>query len=241
LKALYALVFVLVSFAAPAQTLESWIAAYHLDDLDCLGEGIPPQIIGVEVFCPAMLNDADGLATAVPNGVDDVAPGSIQPRDEGSTVNYSTGDDETLTGDETVKQGVPVPMVAPERSIEKLGEGWEDGVADIGPNEAENVPVGAIQARDQNSTINYLTGRDDKQAIDDTAEKDATPTQIIATQPSVDTVGEAKLNEADDVAVTGPRGSDDVPVGAIQPSNEDSTAANWSRSDDQSAAYDTIE
>jgi hypothetical protein len=68
---------------------------------------------------------------------------------------------------------------------------------------------GAIQASD-------LTGRDDKHG-DDTVEQDATPKQIIATQPTVDMFGEAKLDEADDVAMTGPNGSDDVPVGAFTP------------------------
>jgi hypothetical protein len=236
LKALYALAFVLVSFAAPAQTLETWIAAYHLDDLDCLGE-VPPQIIGVEVFCPPMFNGADGVATTEPNGADDA--GAIQPSDEGSTVKHSTGSDDTLTENETIKQGaIPTQIIAPERTIEKLEESGEpEGVAKIGPNDAEDVPVETIQASDQISTINYLTGRDDKQAVDDTAEQDATPTQIIATQPTVDTVGEAKLNEADDVAISGPNGAENVPVGAIQVRD----AAILSRSDDQSTAEDTIE
>jgi len=87
LKTLYALVFVLVSFAAPAQTLETWIAAYHLDELDCFGETtqqstMPPQIIGIELLCAAILNDADGIASTGSNGAEDVPVGAIQPSNE---------------------------------------------------------------------------------------------------------------------------------------------------------------
>ena len=87
MKALYALVFVLFSFAASAQTLETWIAAYHLDELDCFGETtqqstMPPQIIGIELHCAAILNDADGIATTGSNGAEDVPVGAIQPSNE---------------------------------------------------------------------------------------------------------------------------------------------------------------
>jgi hypothetical protein len=66
----------------------------------------------VEVFCPAMLTDVDGLATTGPNGADDA--GTIQRRDEGSTVKHSTGSDDTLTGNETIKQGaISTQIIAP--------------------------------------------------------------------------------------------------------------------------------
>jgi hypothetical protein len=79
-KALYALVFVLFSFAAPAQTLETWIAAYHLDELDCLGEAtqqstMPPQVIGIEQVCAAILNDADDVANTGYGGTENGATG----------------------------------------------------------------------------------------------------------------------------------------------------------------------
>ena len=70
-----------------------------------------------------MLNDADEVATTGPNGAEDVPVGAIQPRDNGSTVNYLTGGDDDLTVDETIEQGaMPAQMVATERPIEKLGE-----------------------------------------------------------------------------------------------------------------------
>ena len=70
MKALYTLVFVLFSFAAPAQTLETSIAAYHLDDLDCSGEttqqsAVSAQIIAteptIETLGEAKVNQADGV------------------------------------------------------------------------------------------------------------------------------------------------------------------------------------
>jgi hypothetical protein len=159
-KALYAVVFVLFSFAAPAQTLETWIAAYHLDELDCFGQTtqqstMPPQIIGIELLCAAMLNDADGIATTESNGAEDVPVGAIQP------------------------------------SMEK-----------------------------------YLTGRDDDLTVDDTIEQGATSAQTVVSEPTVEKLGETNLNEADDVAITGPNGAEDVPVGAIQNSRSRETRAN---------------
>jgi hypothetical protein len=62
--------------------------------------------------------------------------------------------------------------------------------------------------------------------VDDTIEQGAACAQIIATTPAL---GEAKVNEADDVAIIGPDGAEDIPVGAIQPSAENPTAAYSSR------------
>jgi hypothetical protein len=177
-KALYALVFVLFSFAAPAQTLETWIAEYLLGELDCFAETtqqstIPPPIIGIELLCAAILDDVDGVATTGFSGEEDVQVGAIQPSDEHSTAKYSTGRDDTLT-------------------------------------------------------------------IDDTIEQSAMPTQTIATEPTIERLGDAKVNEADDVAITGPKGAEDVPVGAIPPSDENSTTAYLSRSHDQLTGDNTI-
>ena len=72
----------LVFVAAPTQTLENWITAYHLDELDCLGETtqqstMPPQIIGIELLCAAILDDANGVAATGSNGTEDVPVGAI--------------------------------------------------------------------------------------------------------------------------------------------------------------------
>ena len=151
MKALYALVFVLFSVAAPAQTLETWIAAYYLDDFDCLGETtqqstMPPQIIGIELLCAAMLNDADGVATIGSNGAADVPVGAIQPSDESSTVKYSTGRDDNLTVDDTIEQGArPAQIIETEPTIEKPGEATRNEADDVvitGANDAKDIPVG---------------------------------------------------------------------------------------------------
>ena len=240
MKALYALVFVLFSFAAPAQTLDTWIAAYHLDELDCFGETtqqstMPPQIIGIELLCAAILNDADGVATTESNGAEDVPVGAIQPSYGNSTDKYLTGRDDDITVDDTIEQGASAQIVAIEPTIETLGDAKlneENDVAITGPNGVEDVPVGAIQPSDELSTEKYSTGRDDTLTVDDTIEQGAMPTQIIATEPTIGTLGEAKVNEADDVGIT-----ENAPVG--QPS-ENSTSAYLSRRNDQLTVDNTM-
>ena len=243
MKALYALVFVLFSFAASAQTLETWIAAYHLDELDCFGETtqqstMPPQIIGIELLCAAILDDANGVATTGSNGTEDVPVGAIQPSYDNSTEKYLTGRDDDLTVDDTIEQGATsAQTIATKPTVEKPGDAKlneADDVAFTGPNDAVEVPVGAIQPSDERSTAKYSTGRDDTLTVDDTIEQgDAMPTQIIATEPTVEMLGKANVNEADNVAIT-----DNVPVG--QPSDENSTAAYLSRSNDQLTVDNTV-
>jgi hypothetical protein len=53
------------------------------------------------------------------------------------------------------------------------------------------------------------------------------------------TLGEAKFNAVNHVAITGPDGAEDISVGAIQPSAENPIDS--SRSDDQPTVDDTIE
>jgi hypothetical protein len=249
-KALYALVFVLYSVAAPAQTLETWIAAYHLDELDCFGETtqqstMPPQIIGIELLCAAILDDANGVATTGSNGAEDVPVATIQPSYGSSTEKYLTGRDDNLTVDDTIEQGATsAQIIATEPTVEKLGDpklSEADDVAVKGPNDAEDVPVGAIQPSDEHSTAKYSTGRDDTLTVDDTIEQRVTSAQTIATQPTIEALGEATLNEENDVAITG-HGAKDVSVGAIQPSDENNDQLKADNTiafiEDQSALYD---
>ena len=249
MKSLYAVVFVLFSFAAPAQTLETWIAAYHLDELDCFGETtqqstMPPQIIGIELLCAAILNDADGIATTGSNGAEDVPVGAVQPSYDNSTEKYLTGRDDDLTVDDTIEQGATsAQTIASEPTVEKLGEtklNEADDVAITGPNGAEDVPVGAIQPSDKLLDGKILDRESHALTVDDTIEQGTTSAQI-ATQPTIKTLGGAKVDEADDVAITEPNDAEDVPVGAIQPSAENLTTAYSSRSDDQPTVDDTIE
>ena len=250
MKALYALVFVLFSFAAPAQTLETWIAAYHLDELDCFGETtqqstMPPQIIGIELLCAAILNDADDVATTGSDGAEDVPVGAIQPSYGNSTEKYLTGRDDDLAVDDPIEQGATsAQIIATEPTTEKLGDAELNEANDVaftGPNDAEDVPVGAIQPSDEHSAAKYSTGRDDTLTVDDTIEQGVTSAQLIATEPTIEALGEATLNEADDVGITG-HGAKDNSVGAIQPSDENNDQLKADNTiafiEDQSALYD---
>jgi hypothetical protein len=240
-KALYALVFVLFSFAAPAQTLETWIAEYLLGELDCFAETtqqstMPPPIIGIELLCAAILDDVDGVATTGFNAEEDVQVGAIQPSDENAIAAYSSRSDDRPTVDDTSAQSA-MP------TIDTLGAAKfnkADDVAITGPHGAEDVLIGAIPPSDEHSTAKYSTGRDDTLTIDDTIEQGAMPAQTIATEPTIERLGDAKVNEADDVAITGPKGAEGVPVGAIPPSDENSITAYLSRSNDHLTVDNTI-
>jgi hypothetical protein len=175
-KALYALVFVVFSFAAPAQTLEASIAAYYLDDFDCLGETtrrstMQPQIIAIEQICAALLDE-----------------GNVE------LAGANTPSDKKLTEDDTIEpSSMPPQSIAPEPTNGKLGDTMlneADDVAITGPNDAEDIPVGAIQPIYDYSTEKYLTGRDDHLTVDDTSEPGAMPAQIIATEPTSEKLGE---------------------------------------------------
>jgi hypothetical protein len=76
--------------------------------------------------------------------------------------------------------------------------------------------------------------------VGDTIEQSTMPTQIVATTPTIETLGEAKVNEADEVAIIGRNGAEDNPVGLSQPVDENSIVAYSSRSDDQPTVDDTI-
>jgi hypothetical protein len=83
---------------------------------------------------------AEWLATAGLIDAANVSVSAIQPSDENSTVKYSTGSNDKLTVDDTIKQK-PAQIIATEPTVEKLGEA--DDVASTEPNDAKNVPVGA--------------------------------------------------------------------------------------------------
>jgi hypothetical protein len=193
-KAFYAVVFVLFSFAASAQTLETWIAAYYLDDLDCFGEttqnsAMPPQIIET-----AIINNADGVASTGSDGIEDVPVGAIQPGYDSATEKYLTGGDDDLTGNDTIEQdATSAQIIATKPTIETPGDAKlneADEVAFTGPNDAEDVPVGTILPGDENSAAEYSTLRGDKLTADDRADQGRMPDQIIPTEPASETLAE---------------------------------------------------
>jgi hypothetical protein len=135
-------------------------------------------------------------------------------------------------GETTEQSTMPAQMVATETTIEKLGEVelGVDGVATATPDEAEDVPVGAIAPREDAATSEYSTLTDDEPTVAET-------TQVIAPQPGVE--NEAML-ENDDVTVTGRSDAGDVPVGAIAPRDESPSFEYSTRSDDQLTVDDIV-
>ena len=109
---------------------------------------------------------------------------------------------------------IPAQIVATEPTIEKLGEAVDEahGVTITGSKDAANVPVGAIESSDD------ATGSGDKPTVDAT-EQSTIPAQIVATEPTIEKLGEA-VDEAHDVTITGSKDAANVPVGAIEPSDE---------------------
>jgi hypothetical protein len=221
-KYLYILVFGLFSFAAPAQTLETWIPPHYLAEVDCFGETNqqgtkPSQIIGMEQFCAAMLNDADGAAITDTQDAEDIPVGSLQPSKENSTVKYSTGSDDELAADDTTEQSATsTQIIVTKPTIQTLSEAKRDGAADVAitePEDAEGILVSAVQPSEKSSTVKYSTGSDDELSLDDTTEPGATSPRIIASKPTIE-YRDAKVSEVDDVMTTGPNHSENVQVGA---------------------------
>ena len=66
---------------------------------------MPPQIIGIELLCAAILDDANGVAATGSNGTEDVPVGAIQPSYDNSTEKYLTGRNDDQTVDDTIKEG----------------------------------------------------------------------------------------------------------------------------------------
>ena len=114
--------------------------------------------------------------------------------------------------------GIPAQIVATEPTIEKLGEAVDEahGVTITGSKDAANVPVGAIGPSDD------ATGSGDKPTVDAATEQSTIPAQMVATEPTIEMVGEVVAG-ADGVDITGPNGAADVRVGAILPNDKTQT------------------
>ena len=237
MKAPYALVFVLFSFAAHAQTSDNSIPPYYVDDVDCSGAmnqqgSMPPQIIGIEQFCATMLSAEDGVANANPSKDAEDIP-----------VGVAGSNDEPAVNDAIEQSVTSTQIAATKPTIEASSEAKPDAANDaviIGPKGAEDIPVGAVQPSEQNSTVKYSTADDDELAEDDTNEQSATSTRIVATKPAIE-LEQAKIIEVDDVATTGPGYSQDVQVGAPQVRKGQPTGTYSDQSDDPSRLDETIE
>jgi len=247
-KALYALAFVLFSFAAPAQTPQALVAAYYLDDLDCSGETTQQSAVSVQTIPAepaiekpgeAMPNQTDDVATTGRNDAEIPVP-AIQPGDENAIAADPSRNDDQLADDASQQSVMPAQIIATGPALEKLDEAKpsEAEVATAEPNNVEDAPVEAVQPTDESSPAKHATRSDETPTADDTSGQNAMPAQIIATGPALETPGEAKPSEAE-VATAEPNNAEDAPVEAVQPTDESSPAKHETRSDETPTADDT--
>jgi hypothetical protein len=115
--------------------------------------------------------------------------------------------------------GIPVQIVATEPTIEKLGEAIDEAHTITESKDAANVPVGAIEPSDETRSVEYATGNGDRPTVDAATEQSTIPAQIVATEPTIEMLGEA-VDEARGVTSAGSKDAANVPVGAIEPSDE---------------------
>ena len=245
MKALSAVVLVLSSLGAPAQALEA-STAYCADDF--FWWTIEQSMIPAQIVAPTIeklgeaVDEAHDVTIAGPKDAANVPVRAIQPSDETRTVEYATGKGNKPAVDDIIEQStIPAQIVATEPTIEKLGEAVDEAhdVTIAGHKDAANVPVGAIQPSDETRTVEYATGNGDKPAVDDIIEQRTIPAQIVATEPTIEKLGEA-VDEAHDVPITGPKDAANVPVGAIQPSDETRTVEYATGKGNKLTVHDTI-
>jgi hypothetical protein len=209
MKALYILMFGLFSFAVHAQTSDNSIPPYYVDDVDCSGamgqQGLmPSQIIGIEQLCAAMLSDEDGVANGKPSKHAEDIP-----------VGAAASNGQPAMGDAIERSATSTQIAVTKPTIETSSEAKPDAAdsaAIIGRRDAEDIPVGAAASNGE-------------PAIDDAIEQNAMSTQMAATKPTIETSSEAKPDAADGAVITGPKGAEDIPVGAAasngQPAMDD--------------------
>jgi hypothetical protein len=224
MKALYILMFGLFSFAVHAQTSDNSIPPYYVDDVDCSGamgqQGLmPSQIIGIEQFCAAMLSDEDGVANGKPSKhAEDIPVGAAASNGEPAM-------------DDAIEQSATSTQIAVTKpTIETSSEATPDaadGAVITGPKGAEVIPVGAAASNGE-------------PAMDDAIEQSATSTQMAVTKPRIETSSEARPDAVDGAAIIGRRNAEDIPVGPVQPSEQNSSIKD-STAGDELAVDDTNE
>ena len=166
MKLLCAIAFVLIPFAAPAQSLDSsLLAALCADDYfeDSAGQcsTIHADKITIESILEKygviIVRDTDDeVAVLRPSDPDDVPVSSIRPRNEGAAVDDSILADDEPTGDATiVESATSTQVMATEATLERHDETIReaDEVAITGPNGARHVADSAIERGEENRTV----------------------------------------------------------------------------------------
>ena len=85
------------------------------------------------------------------------------------------------------------------------------------PNDAQDVPVGAIQPSNKTPNVASSIRHDDKLRLDAPIEQSTMSAQTIAPAPAIE-----RLNQAHGVTITAPNNAGDVPVRGDSPQQQNS-------------------
>jgi len=215
LKGLYALAFVLSSFAACAQTPDA--APMMPSDLnDYFGEvtelgTLSPPVAGEPTIAKP------GEALGATDGTDDAPVAAIEPSNDTASVTAPIWWDDNLSCEEATEPGTVPAQVAPEPTAETLREASANGDS-AAIAEAADVPTGRIEPRHEEAATDPGT----------------VPAQIDP-EPTAETLREASAN-GDSVAVAE---AADAPASGIEPRHEEA-ATSPSPSEDEVMVGDTI-
>jgi hypothetical protein len=203
LKGLYALAFVLSSFATCAQTQDARpTLIFDLDDY--FGEitelgAFPGQIIAIE---PTVGNAGDAA-----HGTDS------QSSDEAPPVQY------TLAAENRAAPSTVPVQIIPEPNIDSVGKA-SDKADTVAIAEEADAPVGAIHSSAEKAIVQSPIWWDDKLIFED-MEPSTMPAQTIVPEPTIESAANAS-EKADGVAI--PQ-TPDVPLGGVALSHETATMA----------------
>jgi hypothetical protein len=179
LKGLYALAFVLSSFAACAQTPDTpTVLFFDLDDYFAeITEvsTVPPQIIATEPVTGTSAKPAHettDVAAGGPHNAADAPVGAIEPSDAHASVQSPIWWDDKLSFEDTEPSTVPAQIAAAEQPIEKVGEASDNAnsVATAESSNAANVRIGPLVHRDETATAEHATVSDNTPAAEEAAD-----------------------------------------------------------------------
>jgi hypothetical protein len=230
LKGLYALAFVLSSFAACAQTPDTrTMLIFDLDDY--FGEitelsTLPAQIIATEPTIGKSgeaAQEADSVVITGPNDAAEAPVGAIQSSDEAPPVQY------TLAAENTAEPRTVPAQTMPESNIDSVGKA-SDKADTVAIAEGADAPVGAIQPSAEKAIVQSPIWWDDKLNFEEITEPSTVPARIVAPEQTLEKFGEAS-DKADSVAIARASDAADVRDEPIRHRDETATAEHSTVSD----------
>jgi hypothetical protein len=154
----------------------------------------------IETSSEATPDAADGAVITGPKGAEVIPVGAAASNGEPAM-------------DDAIEQSATSTQIAVTKpTIETSSEAKPDadGAVITGPKGAEVIPVGAAASNGE-------------PAMDDAIEQSATSTQMAVTKPRIETSSEARPDAVDGAAIIGRRNAEDIPVGPVQPSEQNSS------------------